>query len=981
MPQVVEDDDDDLPSEEEEEMGAAKANEPPKPVVAASLPPASKPSSPDEDASARLLSGQMKSDEPTGGAPPPAQAPAPAALTPRERFRNKSANSRPTTPRGEPPAAAPAAIAAPLTANQSHGFRWPWQGADPGAPALPFASPPPAASASSFSWPWQEPSSSSGHYYAAPPASAYGYGGYPAPAIDVPPLLSITSPAGTPSHGGLRMRTPLRSPAMEMRHRAYTMRLPSANASLWELQSHLLEQEWMASEDLGRRCGFCAMSGALHGITSKLYVVRDVYGGEVGEAADEAEAKALIGEMLRASPQKQQKYTVEAAWAGDGEMRADKKMLLMHVQNSLAAMARAIEAIDRARRDGEPGSFVVCDVFNLPTAKLQELGASDAKLEQFLTGASLREPLLMLQKALSKNGALALLMPMPEAMMQKQLPLLRKLFPARVLVAIAHDADGRPANLALQLLAAITTIGAEAPRRALAVFVGGGVSELSHMAFCARNGVRLLLLQGSGRLVTLLCDVWPHRGSTPFDPVEMQSKLSITFARPAEADSVDDLRVLLSQGEVVIHPLASSTAKLERLCVQQLSGDKVLRVAQGARDKYLSTSRGYSRPNHVLTILSIVLALASTVVAIIAGDYVGEERYSFSLHIGGRRLSDDGGDSSYGGDRTIYEYVLMYACASLPVLLAVVDSIEGFMGTAEAAAAVERAAGLVTQSLYLYRCRAGDYSDIALVRSAGESNLNSDLSTLRQMLLTRDLTTIAHVVDASGALISMTQQQQPAVIGMDGLVAFAPRPWYAACLPSGSLSVLPGAASDSPTQQQSGHGGASGEAKAIPEQIDGDAYVTERVAPELEKTLSKARNELLLVLLARVCSFAAAAVGTAIAVAAFSSIRHYEVSIGHDPVPSPSYIAITVASSTAFARMLQTTRVEARRRAHARAASALNAARVRWEALPAEDRAKQSELDRLVLSVEQAIEATLPPASSDVAARKASSAAQMMQSS
>ena len=75
--------------------------------------------------------------------------------------------------------------------------------------------------------------------------------------------------------------------------------------------------------------------------------------------------------------------------------------------------------------------------------------------------------------------------------------------------------------------------------------------------------------------------------------------------------------------------------------------------------------------------------------------------------------------------------------------------------------------------------------------------------------------------------------------------------------------------------------------------------------------------------------------------------------------------------------MLQTTRVEARRRAYARAASALNAARVHWEALPTEERSRQSELDRLVLKVEQAIEATLPPASSDVAARKASSAMQL----
>ena len=54
-----------------------------------------------------------------------------------------------------------------------------------------------------------------------------------------------------------------------------------------------------------------------------------------------------------------------------------------------------------------------------------------------------------------------------------------------------------------------------------------------------------------------------------------------------------------------------------------------------------------------------------------------------------------------------------------------------------------------------------------------------------------------------------------------------------------------------------------------------------------------------------------------------------------------------------------------------RAAATLNAAKVRWESLPAEERAQQVEVDRLVLSVEQAVEATLPPAPSEVAARRA----------
>lgn len=797
-------------------------------------------------------------------------------------------------------------------------------------------------------------------------------------------MLSVASPTmdgRTASYHDMRTpggvaswqyRSDLRSSAAtQVRHRTYTVNGLPTNGSMWELQNLLLGEDWVETEEFTKRCGFCAMSGVLPGITSQLFVVRDIYGVECGEADSEAEAKSLIAEMTRDSAL-QQKYTVEAVWDEKGPMRYDKQELMMHVQNSLAAMARACDAVDRSGA----GSFVVCDLFNLPASKLEELTSSDARLVKFLCDAPVREPLLMLQKALSKNGSLAVIMPMPEAMMQKQLPVLRKIFPSRILVAVAHG-DYRPSNLSLQLLVALTTAaGAEAPRRALAVFVGGSDRELSHMAFCARHNVRLLLLEGSGRLCELLGHLWPSRSSIPFDPVGMRSRLSVTFARPAEADSVDDLRILLSQGEVVIHPLAGSTAKLDRLCVQLLTGDKVLLVAQGAADKYVSTSRSYSRPNYILTNLSIAIGLLSTIVAVVAGEFINDKK----------RIPVPWKRQLFAGDHKALEVddVLLFVCASLPVLLAVVDSIEGLMNTAEATAAVERAAGLVTQSIYLYRCRAGDYSDVALNRASRNSGeTSSDLSTLRQTLLQQDLATIAQVVDASGALLTTSesgQQQRPLFeIGTTALDAAgyttAPSPpWYAKLMPW-TASSAPTAADFALAPLRSlAHLPAAQKA----ETIDGDGYVHERVLPELERNLSNARCQLLLVVLARVSSFAAAAVGTAIAVAAFTSTEERWEAILDPGGVSPSAVAITVAVMTALSRMLQTTRIEAQRRAHTRAASALNAARVRWEALPSEERGRQAELDRLVLSVEQAIEATLPPATSDVAARKASSAARVM---
>ena len=105
-------------------------------------------------------------------------------------------------------------------------------------------------------------------------------------------------------------------------------------------------------------------------------------------------------------------------------------------------------------------------------------------------------------------------------------------------------------------------------------------------------------------------------------------------------------------------------------------------------------------------------------------------------------------------------------------------------------------------------------------------------------------------------------------------------------------------------------------------------------------------------LLGRVALFLASAVGTTLATLGFSQ-----------------YVAVTVAFSTAVSRWLSATRVEERRAANLKAASALNGAKLHWEALPQEKRSQQTYIDKLVLDVESCLEQTLPPASKDAPTR------------
>ena len=812
-----------------------------------------------------------------------------------------------------------------------------------------------------------------------------------APAVSNPvrmvPTLKCTTPKSTGAHipdpslvlsarsGAFSARhvSPLRSARQDVAPELYVMSslsgLSSTSVTISTLTALLMDEPWVEAARIHERCGLCTMAGSLRGINTKLHVVRDISGAECGEAGDDDEAKALITELLRANPTK--KYTTELAWDGEAavalhnawypskkrtledavaqrfdklqggkrSLREDKQQLLIHVQNSLSALSRACESIDSTH---PPGSFVVCDIFNLPTLVLEHLAASDAALEDFFCSTAAAHPLVLLQRALSRNTSLCLVLPLPDTMMGR-LPTIRRLFPARILVAVTYTSShGPPPKLSLHLLAALTQIGDGAPRRALTVFAGTSPDQLSSMAFCARHGIRLLLIEGSSRLCELLRDAWPSRATCKFDPHAMQSRLSCALAMHADVDTLDDLQVILSRGEVIVHALSSSAPSLERLCIQQLTGDRLLLVAQRARDKYLASSRAYVWPHALLSSLSILLGVAATIIAVFTADAVAENRFLPDLHFNDEnrlpQVLDTPGRLQY----------LVYTCASLPALLAVIDSIHGYMGAGETSSAVERAAGLVMQALYLYRCRAGDYADAVLVRSA-PSDGGTDLSTMRQALLKHDLASIGSVVDECGALVTAGNNRpafgafQVAPSIMQWPIAFATSVTHGK-----QSSYTPVSAAEIAIQSE------RNELLALPDVIDGDTYLIERVQPELDRSLGSARHFLLVVLLTRSVALAAAAVGSAVAV------------LGHT-----RWVAITIAVATAASRVLQVTRAEARRRALMRAAATLNAAKVRWESLPAEERAQQVEVDRLVLSVEQAVEATLPPAPSEVAARRA----------
>jgi hypothetical protein len=78
-------------------------------------------------------------------------------------------------------------------------------------------------------------------------------------------------------------------------------------------------------------------------------------------------------------------------------------------------------------------------------------------------------------------------------------------------------------------------------------------------------------------------------------------------------------------------------------------------------------------------------------------------------------------------------------------------------------------------------------------------------------------------------------------------------------------------------------------------------------------------------------------------------------------IGSPEWVAITVALGQASQQWLRQNRIEERRIAYQQAAAELADARMKWEAVPMEERAIQRNIDSLVWRVESAIVSVIEP--------------------
>ena len=619
-------------------------------------------------------------------------------------------------------------------------------------------------------------------------------------------------------------------------------------------------------------------------------------------------------------------------------LRPEKRSLFNHTADNLSAMAHALEAADGERGGG---AFYCTDYFGLRerVAGIKRQKAKEAGQEATTDGAritpeelrntnrvlALEPPIMMLHRMTHRLRQLALVVPCPEDAMlsaPETMAAWNDLYPSRTLVII--PVSGKfSITTSFNLLAALTHAASvneikhkpamkgkpsDRPRPTLVGVASGGYGVLEQMADVSNDlhSVRLVLLQGTGRIADLWAETWPKRGEVDFNPDVAAKQLQNAACFPPKPTHIDCMRQVLTHGELILHPIQNQSSTLQRLCNGILMGDRLLQLAAIQNTAYSRQKKVLNGPRILLINASILLSLASTCAAVLI-PFAYPDLTPAAL-----------------GESTDLARVGYFVSIVLPAVMLIVDQIEAFLGTLRQKEACERAAGLVESQAFRYKTHAGSFSDAALA-SRVVAGLASDLNTARQLKLAKYLTDVHTEVAKSGAQVALREAKKDVSSGdVQGGAA--------RILKQGAVIV-----------------GAKGTKEA--DELNGDEYIDVRVEPAIASSTLNARYCTLFSLLGRACLLAVSAGSVALAYFGYAS-----------------FVAITVSASTSLSRWMASTRVEERRKAYVKALSVLKHAKRRWERLKVatpEACGRQSELDRLVLEVEGYLEATLPPASKD----------------
>ena len=242
---------------------------------------------------------------------------------------------------------------------------------------------------------------------------------------------------------------------------------------------------------------------------------------------------------------------------------------------------------------------------------------------------------------------------------------------------------------------------------AVAVIGAGGASVLNHMAELVREGIPMIVLEGSGRLSNLLPKLYVERFTSGFDLEQASRRFCEECGFPKTGMELMGrwVRSIIEEGNLNIHQISNSLYALQRVLISVKHRDEALAVGAKRRLEYLKSARKIGFPSTVMLVLKVSVGFVITLLATIQSQpgsvqiAVTNGLQQIQTHFNNTLMAIDRGP------------VLHYFVVALPVFFTLVISLQQSLNYGPRYLSQRYAAALVESETYRYRTRTGQYSE------------------------------------------------------------------------------------------------------------------------------------------------------------------------------------------------------------------------------------------------------------------------------
>ena len=658
----------------------------------------------------------------------------------------------------------------------------------------------------------------------------------------------------------------------------------------------------------------------------------------------DSEDAIVMSEHAEGITQKARRASIASTLSGyspaqvESEARPERLKVLVQVNESMSAVATAADAV---------GAFWVSGFFlALPDHIIDWLASDESLIEHCRENVLAKEPLMIFQKAFEACSELPMILPVPARLLhQKQT--IRRLFTSRILILAAYPDHTEPTfnkewtcHLGRMLVAALAmeadaqvdarikdTVSA---RTASAAGYEFSVEAEARAAAAAATKARQAVAEA-------------FRTAQERQLGQLAQLRSLIVVCSGDADCVEAMSVT-SLHSIPMLVLSGSGGVADLWASVWPEQRAVRQYDQPILQRWLSDGLGMAADEVLTTSARTILDLGDLAVHKLSNNrdalvrlarltIMGDELPSVASHQAAaysslssrlmlkRRVTSTlaalvgfivvacalaRGGGYYSKSPNFY---LVCLAPAIFVAFEMLDLTVGARASAAAEAAA-RAAGLVSRLRYLYCTGTGPYAPNVIGREAELAGI--DFMEAKRLAFERALATIKESLDGDN--------------GADALV-----------IAGIEARTMAKASRHAPKKRS------AAAMQAVAANVTGDEYVAARLEPHLVK--AQKNNRTLLAWLVFVYIFMGAC---AIACTVLAATNH------------GWWVAAMVAWSALLVRLLHARRIDELRIASVRTFAALQAVKLRWCSLSADEKLRQDALDDLVLNVEACLEANLP---------------------